>query len=134
MSRGFSLVELIAVMLIVGILSVSAISKISPSTTMQLQSSRDTLVAAFRSAQQLAMVRQSVITLDTTSSTVEIYIDGANASVGGVQYPITLIPGQTLTPASFTFDRLGHTNAATLVLSQKGDVVTVAIDKSGYVR
>lgn len=121
-------------MLIVGILSVSAISKISSSTTMQLQSSRDTLVAAFRSAQQLAMVRQSAVMLTTTNSTIEIQVDGANASVGGVQYPVTLVPGQTLTAASFTFNRLGHTAAATLALSQKGDVVTVAIDSSGYIR
>jgi len=140
---GFSLVELIAVLLIVGILSVSLLTRAVPSDTMQLQSSRDSIVAAFQSAQQLALSRRHSVQLITGSNQVDIRLDvngdsvfAADESVtfGGVTYPFPLANGQTLTPLVFNYNRLGQTSGASVALSQNGKVVSITVDSSGYAK
>lgn len=141
--HGFSLVELIAVLLIVGILSVAAFSRIIPADSAQLQSSRDMIVAAFYSAQQLAMTRQHQVQLITGISSIDIRMDSNNDSnftadesvtVGGVAYPISFPPSQTLTAANFNYNRLGYTSGGTLQLRQNGQLVAIDVDDSGFTR
>jgi len=131
---GFTLVELVAILLIVGVLAVSAFGRLQPSSTMQLQASRDSIVAAFYSAQQLAMTQLSTVELITTTTQVDIHVDGSSVTVGGVSYPFTLIDGQTLTATTYLYDRLGYTSAGFLMLSQNGRVVSIDVQESGYVR
>ncbi|TVZ38430.1 MSHA pilin protein MshC [Alteromonadaceae bacterium 2753L.S.0a.02] len=125
--------ELVIVLVLVGILSVSVLGGRAPSKTMQLQSSRDQLVAAFYSAQQLAMARTGNVQL-STGTQIDIRLGGSSVKAGGVQYPISLPANVTLTSASFTFNRLGQTTANTLTLSKNGSSVTVDVESSGYVR
>jgi prepilin-type N-terminal cleavage/methylation domain len=132
--QGFTLVELIAVLVIVGILSVSVLTRLVPSDTLQLQASRDTIVAAFYSAQQLAMTRRASVEVITSANQVDIQLGNASVSFGGVQYPVQLVNGQTLSAVTFAYDRLGHTTGAGLQLSQNGRVVSISVDASGYVR
>ncbi|WP_185906517.1 pilus assembly FimT family protein [Teredinibacter haidensis] len=131
---GFTLVELITVMLIIGILAVTALTKILPSDTLQLQASRDSIVAAFYSAQQLAMVRQSSVEVRTSVNQIDVLVDNVSVSAGGVSYPLVMLKGQTLNIASFGYDRLGHTTGSQLYLTQNGRVVTIVVDDSGYVK
>ena len=132
--QGFTLVELIAVLVIVGILSVSVLTRLVPSDTLQLQASRDTIVAAFYSAQQLAMTRRASVEVITSANQVDIQLGNASVSFGGVQYPVQQVNGQTLSAVTFAYDRLGHTTGAGLQLSQNGRVVSISVDASGYVR
>ena len=57
--KGFTLIELIAVIVILGIVSVSISSRFANTTVFELQQSRDDTVAALLFAQQVAMARDS---------------------------------------------------------------------------
>lgn len=101
------------------------------------------IVAAFYSAQQLAMTRQHQVQVITGTSTIDIRMDSNNDSnftvdesvtVGGVAYPISFPPSQALTTASFNYNRLGYTSGGTLQLSQNGRLVAIEVDDTGFTR
>ena len=139
---GFSLIELIAVLIIVGFITATATSTLIPSTSFQLQASRDQVVTAFFSAQQRAMVQQDAVAVFASANQIDIRQDSNNDStfaasesirVGGVQYPIALMANQTLSSATFQFDKLGYTTAGALTLSQSGANVVINVTATGYV-
>ncbi|MFL0802101.1 MAG: type II secretion system GspH family protein [Agarilytica sp.] len=131
---GFTLIELVAVLVLIGILGTTITTAVMPSDTFQMQSSRDQVVTAFFSAQQRAMAQTSPVSLVLSSpNTVDVRQSGASIRVGGVQYPITLLPNQTLSASTIAFDRLGRTSAVDLTLSQNGDSVTISVSSTGYI-
>lgn len=140
-ARGFSLVELVTVLIIIGVLAASSTSLFIPSSTFQMQAARDQVVAAFAAAQQRAMSRTNAIQVSTSGNQIDVRedIDGdgnfatsVSVSMGGVQYPLALLANQTISNASFTFNRLGETNSGTLTLSQSGASVAIEVTDSGY--
>jgi len=139
-SRGFTLLELITVLVILAILTATAISNLVPSRTFQMQATRDTLVAAFYSSQQKAMMQSAPVRLITSINAIDIRIDSNNDGsfainesvlLGGVQYPITINPAQSLTSHIIDFDRLGRTSSSTIVLSQSGSSVSINVSDNG---
>ena len=132
-SKGFTVVELITVLILIGVLAGAAISRLIPSSTYQLQSSRDQVVAAFFSAQQLAMTRLGTVQLVISGGQVDIQLDSSSVRTGGVQYPVALLANQSLTSLTVTYDRLGQPNTgASLTLSQSGASVPIVLTASGY--
>ncbi len=141
--KGFTLLELVSVLVLIGILGASVGASLLPSDSFQLQSSRDQLVTAFFSAQQRAMVQTSSVRLETSSTNqIDVredsdgdgsFSDESSLRLGGVQYPISLLPNQSLTSATLDFDRLGRTSATNLTLSQNGKNVIISIGSTGYV-
>ncbi|AFU98051.1 type II secretion system protein [Simiduia agarivorans] len=130
---GFTLVELIAVLALVGVLSTVAFTRFNAGYESQVQQSRDQLVAALFFAQQLAMDRSGNVQLVTSSNQFTVTLDGVDARSGGYAFPVNLPAGISLTPASFSYNRLGETSAAALVLSHSdGATVTVNVSASGY--
>jgi len=138
---GFTLIELIMVIVILSVLSISAGSKFFDTATAQVQSGRDDVVAAFFSAQQLAMVRSDDVRLITSTTQVDIRLDvddngvfSASESVllAGTQYPITLPFGVSLATATFDYDRLGRTSAASLGITKGSASATISVSDSGY--
>lgn len=141
-AKGFTFVELIAVLLIVGVLTVVTTSRFTSSAAYELQATRDTLVAAFRSAQQLAMTRSAPVQLSTSSNQIDIRIDSdgnntfdvsESVTMDGKRYPISIRTSQSLDPATFLFDRLGRTSAANLDLTQGSSSVLIAVSSNGHV-
>lgn len=141
--QGFTLLELIAVLALVGILATTVTTGLLPSASFQLQSSRDQVVTAFFSAQQRAMAQTNAVRLSISGTNqIDIredtdsdgsFADESSSRLGGVQYPINLLANQSLTNANFDFDRLGRTGAANLTLSQSGSSVTIAVTSTGFV-
>lgn len=138
---GFTIVELIAVLVITGVLAATAINKILPSDTFQLQASRDQVVTAFFSAQQQAMIQTAPVRLTTDGNIVDIRRNDNNDNVfsttesikvNGTQYPLLLLSNQQIDDKEFFFDRLGQTSAAVLTLSQNGKEVDITISEAGY--
>lgn len=136
--KGFTFIELIAILVIVSILTATLVSGSQPSTSFQLQSSRDQVITAFFAAQQRAMTQtRAVSVVISAPNTVDIREDvggvATSLAIGGTQYPIALLPSQTLTPGVFLFDRLGRTSSSRLTLNQGTNSVDITISATGFV-
>lgn len=141
-NAGFTFVELVLVLLIVGILASTAASTLIPGKSFQLQATRDQVVMALVTGQQRAMSRLNAVAVIITASQIDIredtnandsFADEASLFIGGVQYPISLLASQTISNNTFEYDRLGQTAGATLTLSQSSATVTITVTDSGYV-
>jgi len=133
--RGFTLIELIAVIVILSIMSISVASRFS-GQGVSVQASRDDVIAALFYAQQIAMARDSAtnpIRLVTTATSVNVTENGTPLLHAGVQYPLVLGSGVSLSPAStLNFDKLGQTTASVFTLSRSGVSATITVSDSGY--
>ncbi len=140
-SKGFSTVELVTVLVIIGILAASSTVFLTPSSSIQLQATRDQIVTAISTAQQRAMSRNLPVRVTTSGNQIDIQDDGDgdgdfspsnSVFVGGIQYPLTFAANQSLNTSSFVFNRLGETLGGTITLSQSGASVTIEVTDSGY--
>lgn len=141
--RGFSLVELVTIMVIIGVLGSVSVTKMMPNAIIQLQGARDLVVSALFVAQQQAMAQASPVRVSVAGGAVDIRRDdnrdgvfAANESLrfAGTQYPLTL-PGKiSVSHATLDYDRLGRTSDSTISLSKGGASVTVAVSEAGYAR
>lgn len=142
-NRGFTLVELVAVMVITGILASVAISRSLPNTTFQLQAGRDLVVSALFLAQQKAMAQDDRVAVITSGSQIDVRVDsnqngsfevGESIRVGGTTYPLTLPGGVSLSAAQLQYDQLGHTTPRVLTVAKGSAAVTVTVSGAGYAR
>ena len=131
--QGFTLLELITVMILLGILSVVLSSRLGGIGSAGVQGSRDDVIAAFSFARQLAMVRDG-ITLEMTATSVSVNQAGAPIAVGSNYYPLAMPANVTLVPsqAVFGFDRLGRTDAGSVTISGSGASVSIQVESTGY--
>ncbi|MES2674844.1 MAG: type II secretion system protein [Pseudomonadota bacterium] len=127
--RGFTLIELIAVMVIIGVMSVTLFSRLGSINSTNVQASRDDLIAALFFAQQTAMARSGV-QLVLTANTVTV-TENLTALRG---YPLNLASGITATPATFSYDKLGRTSARVITLTSSGGSAVITVEASGYAR
>ena len=137
--QGFTLIELITVMILLGVVSITLFSRIGSAGTAPIQSGRDDLIAALFFAQQQAMMRSN-ITLAFTSNSISVNESGA--PIVGTPYPLAMPAGVTLTanpnsiPFSLAYDKLGRTTAVTITLTGSGNSsgvsATIQIEASGY--
>jgi len=133
---GFTLVELIVVVLITGILSASIAPRFFGVTSYEDRKAADELRTAFRHTQQLAMNRGGNVQLILTASnfTVQLTDGTALQSPAGIKpYQINFPPNVAISPAvTITYDRLGRPSAgATITLGSQ----TVTVEQeTGYAR
>jgi len=133
---GFTLVELIVVILIVGILSISIAPRFFGVSSYEDRKATDELRTAFRHTQQLAMNRGGNVQLILTASnfTVQLADGTALQSPAGIKpYQTKFPPNVTAGPAvTITYDRLGRpSTGATITLGSQ----TVTIEQeTGYAR
>jgi MSHA pilin protein MshC len=136
---GFTLVELITVMIIVSIMSVTLFSRLGSISSANLQAGRDDLIAALFFAQQTAMARNN-IQLVLTATSVSVTENGAALKVHSKGYPLNFPSGVTVTtvpPLPLTYDKLGRivgaSAATTITLSGSGGLsASVQLEASGY--
>lgn len=134
-NRGFTLIELIAVIVLLAVVSISVTSRFTD-TGSAVQASRDDVIAALFYAQQIAMARASnanPIRVVATANSISVTENGAPLLHGSVQYPLALNSGVVLAPAmTLNFDKLGRTNVAAFTLSRNGASLSVSVSDSGY--
>src|SRR5690606_22128071 len=126
--RGFTLIELIAVMILVGILSVALMSRVDSASSASVQAGRDSLVAALFFAQQVAMARGSS-ELRISGNSIEVRDENDNLIPG---YPLVL-QGASFDPETpptlLSYDRLGRTTGVDITLINNAGVsATVTVE------
>ncbi len=134
-ARGFTLIELITVMILIGIVSVMLVSRVGSVGTAPIQSSRDDLIAALFFAQQQAMMRKN-ISVVLSASSITVRENNADIPVSTDRYPLSLPAGVTLSPATLVYDKLGRTTATDIALTGSGNssgvTARVRVEASGY--
>lgn len=133
---GFTLIELIAVVILISIISVTAMSRFSSLYITKVQAGRDDLIAACFFAQQIAMARSSstnVVRLVVSTSSISVTENNSPISTGELKFPMSFSSGVSASPATtFVFDKLGRTTAGTITLAASGATVAVIVESSGY--
>ncbi len=132
---GFTLIELIAVMILVSILSIALFSRIGSAGSSPIQSGRDDLIAALFFAQQTAMMRPN-ITVVIDASSVSVNENNVPIHLSAEHYPLAMPKGVTLSPITLTYDKLGRTTATNITLTGSGNSsgvsARVRVEASGY--
>jgi MSHA pilin protein MshC len=134
--RGFTLIELITVVILISLISVTLFSRLGSVSTANLQAGRDDLIAALFFAQQSAMARSNIQVILTANS-VSVTENGTPLIVHSKGYPLTFPSGVTTTSKTLTYDKLGKVTAPatpiTITLSANGGAsATVTLEESGY--
>ncbi|MGV8836050.1 pilus assembly FimT family protein [Cellvibrio sp.] len=133
--RGFTLIELVTVMILVGILSITLFTRLGSAGTAAIQSGRDDLIAALFFAQQQAMMRSN-ISLVLTANSVSVNENNNPIAVSNDFYPLTMPAGVSLPALTLNYDKLGRTTATQIVLTGSGNssgvTATIQVDASGY--
>lgn len=131
--HGFTLVELITVILILGFLAVTVLPRFLQTSNFESRTTQDKLISAARQAQQLAMTK-------AVSANVQLITDNSNHRIrisyseGGTQTIDTDIP----TATSISNQTLGYNKRGDLIggasvdISINGGTHTVRIESSGY--
>jgi MSHA pilin protein MshC len=136
-NQGFTLIELVTVMILVGIISVVLLSRIGSTATAPIQSGRDDLIAALFFAQQQAMMRPH-ITLVINADRISVNENNISIKVASDHYPLVMPKGVSLSPSPITliYDKLGRTTATDITLtgsgSSSGVSASVRVEASGY--
>lgn len=149
---GFTIVELVAVMVIVGILAAIATSRFFSRDVFDSRGFHDQVTAALRYAQKAAVAQHRFVCVNIAANTITLTIDPtpfdiaahntatctqnlANPS-GGANYSIKAPSGITVSAASFNFDSLGRPSftGSPQSISVSGYTIPIKVEvETGYV-
>ncbi len=130
---AFTLIEAIAVIVLIGILAAVVSPIFYQSSEFEARTTRDELIATLRYAQQLAMADNSrTVQFSNTSASYSILIDSVAIALpdGSGMYPRTLANNVTLSPSALlNYSALGDTSVTTFTITTSEKV---CVASTGY--
>lgn len=147
--QGFTLIELIVVLLLTGLLAVVALPRMLDDKAFQSRGFRDATMATLRLAQKSAIAerRTTCVAFEPNSVSVTLRSVAGNSACayavgagevglgpGGDPYVVTATAGITFTttPTNFSFSPLGRASVSNTI-SINGETNIVVEAESGYV-
>jgi prepilin-type N-terminal cleavage/methylation domain-containing protein len=120
--RGYTLPELVAVLVIAGVLAAVALPRLNPALDLRADTTRDQVVAALRHAGATAVGHRRLVCATVAATSVSLQIAAANpATACG-----TALPGPTGTAAVASSASISQTPAGTLHFQPSGRVTSDA--------
>ena len=137
--RGFTLVELITIMVIVGILSVAVLPRFFDANTFQSRGFNDQIISSLRYAQKVAIAQHRFVCVTIAANTISLAQGATNACgtplpnlSGAGNYSVAAPTGVTVGAATFNFNALGRPSAAQSITVSGNAAITVEAE-TGYV-
>ena len=127
-------------MILIGILSATALPRLSALGTFAGRGFRDQTIATLRFAQKTAIAQRRAVCVTTSSSAVTLEIAATSSAASGcggaaLNLPFTAKAGTGLSVASFNFKGMGETDAASDITLTVTDADNITVDHvTGYVR
>jgi len=140
-ARGFTMIELTVIIVVVGILAVVAAARLTGIDGFQVQGFFDSVKATVRFAQKLAVAQRTNVVVVVNATSISVcYTDSGCASpvtdpTTGQAMTVAAPDGVSVTgPASVSFDGLGRaTPGGTIVVSGAGITNNLVIEAgTGY--
>ncbi len=126
---GFTLVELITVMIIVGVLAVAVMPRFFEVGVFQERGTIDQVKAALRYGQKVAIAQRRTVNVNISQAASSDC--GAVLSAGNVN--CVVLNSITVSPlGTFTFNALGQRTSATGAITVGGTTITIEAE-TGYV-
>ena len=144
-SHGFTIVELIMVMIITGVMAAVVAPRLMDNSDFKARGFADQVQASLRYAQKTAIAQRRFVCAAFTSGSITLTINttatcpgGALASPdGNPTYVVTASSGTTFStvPTDFSFDALGRPGPnAQQIISVTGAASTITVEaETGYV-
>lgn len=139
--RGFTLVELITVMVIVGILAVAVLPRFFDKNTFDARGFHDQVISTVRYAQKVAIAQHRFVCVDTSTIANTISLSQGTTNACGTplaslsstgNFSIPAPSGVTLTAANFNFDALGKPSASSCIAVSGNNTIKVEAE-TGFV-
>jgi MSHA pilin protein MshC len=139
LQRGFTMIELVVTMIVIGILAVAVLPKFADQSIFQDRGFQDETKSSLRFAQKSAVAQRRNVCVALNATGVVLTIDTGTPADGTCDVALTLPStpngGTGLSPSvgSFKFQPLGDTDqSANITVTIAGAAITVDY-KTGYV-